>query len=90
MSSMRAREAFATEIAPNAGWAVIAKFPAGVEAPGIEFDVYLGEGRDTISIGWTEQETAAFVAINGKRVTGALGLIEARKHMEAHPVAVDA
>ena len=88
MTRKMPREAFATEIAPNAGWTVIDNFPGLANTPGVEFDVYLGLGTDTVVIGWNlASHCASYVAVGDKRITGALGLIEARRYMEDHAVA---
>lgn len=88
MTRKTPREAFATEIAPNNGWSVVADmFPA--RADGVVVDTYWADGTDTpdVMIGWAPNHCAAFVLIGGERVTGSLALIEARKYIEAHAVA---
>ena len=96
MTRKTAREAFATEIAPKAGWMVIADVLPGHES-GLVFDNYLGgewaneKGQtvtlDDVLIGFDANGCAPYVAIGGKRITGALGLIEARQFIEAHSYA---
>lgn len=87
MTRKMPREAFATEIAPNAGWSVMADMFPG-RADGIVVDIYWADGTDTpdVMIGWAPDHCAAFVFIGTEKVTGTLGLVEARRFMETHAV----
>jgi hypothetical protein len=88
MTRKMPREAFATEIAPNNGWIVVANmFPARPD--GVVVDTYYRDGGENdmtpdVMIGWAPNHCAAFVYLGPERVTGALALIEARKYIEAH------
>lgn len=88
MNRKMPREAFATEIAPNAGWSVHADLFPG-RPDGVVVDVYWAEGTDTpdILIGWAPNHCAAFVFIGQERVNGPTGLVQARQFMEDQRVA---
>jgi hypothetical protein len=84
------------QIAEKAGWMVIADVLPGHES-GLEFHNYLGgewvneQGQtvtlDDVLIGWSKDHTAPYIAIGGQRISGPLGLITARKHIEDHSYA---
>ena len=90
MTRKMPREAFATEIAPNNGWIVVADMFRRPD--GVVVDIYYRDsGEDDMTpdvmIGWAPNHCAAFVYLGPERVTGSLALIEARKYIEAHAVA---
>jgi hypothetical protein len=88
MTRKMPREAFATEIAPNAGWSVVADMFPG-RADGVVVDIYWADGTETpdVMIGWAPNHCAAFVFIGQEKVVGPMGLIEARRFMEANSLA---
>lgn len=51
-------------------------------ADGVQFDCY-SHGDDFVLIGWTQENTAPYVAVNGNQLRGACSLAEARRFMES-------
>jgi len=71
--------------AQSKGWTVLDLLAGERRSDGLEFDLYLaGEDRpgDKVLVGWTPENTAPLVSVNGEIVTGPLALIEARRFIE--------
>jgi hypothetical protein len=87
--STAARTAFATEIAPAAGWTVLDDMFLQESPIRVEFDMYVGPEGNRVMIGWLDDRSAVYVATKrtgDERMTeikGVMGLVEARAFMES-------
>lgn len=93
MSYTPARVAFATEIAPKAGWTVIENMFVQEAPIHVEFDMYTGPASNRVMIGYLDEGSAVYVGIKRdgeERMTeikGVTALIEARAFMESFATA---
>lgn len=79
--------AIMAQVAEKAGWTVISNVPGDVETPGMEVDFYMSCAETIgklVAIGWTPENTAPVVVVDGQPVRGATALIEARRYIEAN------
>lgn len=68
------------DVATNKNWQVVTL--SFQPDPAVEWVAY-NNGTDTdVLIAWTPENTATYVAVDGKQVRGACALIEARRRIE--------
>lgn len=79
--SYNGREVMETA-ATRAGWTV--QTMQYQPDPNVEWVTYEYGYVDSVLIAWTPQNTAPYVAINGKKIKGMGALIEARRYMEGN------